>query len=113
MQQQPNTNPPAHYIVQVKGKCKSPFDECAQRAKTIFIEYFAYGQIFAQHKEVIVKAKMLCFGFQSFIPEKTEFKVLEYSETKIAQLKNKYKKFTPIAHKPRNVEQAQPIKDII
>ena len=99
--------------MQVKGKCKSPFDECAQRVKTIFIEYFAYGQIFTQHKEVIEKAKMLCFGFQSFIPEKTEFKVLEYSETKIAQLKNKYKKFTLIAHKPRNVEQAQPIKDII
>jgi hypothetical protein len=28
--------------VQVKGKCKSPFTECAQRTKTIFVETFAY-----------------------------------------------------------------------
>ncbi len=113
MQQQPNTTPPAHYLVQVKGKCKSPFAECEQRAKTIFVETFAYGQVCTRHKEAVEKTQLYCFGFQSFIPEKTEFKVLEYSETKIAQLKSKYKKFTLIAHKPRNVEQVQPIKNII
>lgn len=93
------TIPPSRYIVQVTGACASFFDGHKPQRKTLFLEQIACGCLFTRMREAIDKAKEYCFGFQSFIPEATKFKVYEWSDERIAKLQSARKNFKIIRAK--------------